>query len=161
SAPTQAKLAAIDVPPAAAPAPAPVPAAPQQMVSHPVVQPVVQPVAQAVGSARPAHAAAPAAVRGSHVVQLGSFSSNEGAQRAWRHFTARNRGLAGYRSQITQVAVNGRQFWRVQAVGFTGFASARQMCQSVKAKGGVCLVMAEPAMVTPQGRPTSTRMAQR
>ncbi len=159
SAPAEAKIAAIDVPPAAAPAPAPVPAvsaapaAPQPVVSHAVVQPV--------RASRTAHVSAPAAVRGSHVVQLGSFSSNDGAQRAWRHFTARNRGLAGYHSQITQVAVNGRQFWRVQAVGFNGFASARQMCQSVKAKGGVCLVMSDPTGVSPQGRPTPTRMAQR
>ena len=150
SEPAQARLAAIDVAPSAAAAPAP---AAQQMVSHPVIQPV--------HGVRTASAPAPAGVKGSHVVQLGSFSSNEGAQRAWRHFTARNRGLAGYHSQITQVAVNGRQFWRVQAVGFAGFASARQMCQSVKAKGGVCLVMADPAMLSPQGRPTPTRMAQR
>ena len=99
--------------------------------------------------------------RGSHVVQLGSFASADGAQRAWRHFAARNPGLGSFHSQITQVAVNGRQFWRVQAVGFSGFASARQMCQSVKAKGGVCLVMSEPAGVSPQGRPAATRMAQR
>ncbi len=154
SAPTAAKLAAIDVAPsavAAAPAPAPV----QQVVSQPVAHPV--------HAARTMHAAAPVAAptRGSHVVQLGSFSSAEGAQRAWRHFTTRNRSLAGFHSQTTQVTVNGRQFWRVQAVGFSGFASAKQMCQSVKAKGGVCLVMADPAMVSPQGRPTPTRMAQR
>ncbi|GEO00795.1 hypothetical protein NSE01_26270 [Novosphingobium sediminis] len=155
SAPVSAKIAAIDVAPSAVaePAAAPVYAPAQGMVSHAVVQPV--------RAARTIQASAPAAVRGDHVVQLGSFSSQEGAQRAWRHFTARNRSLAGTRSQITQVSVNGRPFWRVQAVGFNGFASARQMCQSVKAKGGVCLVMAEPAMVSPQGRPTPTRMAQR
>lgn len=150
SAPTAAKLAAIEVAPSAvAAAPAP------QIVSQPVIQPV--------RSVRTARAAAPAAApaRGDHVVQLGSFSSADGAQRAWKHFTTRNRGLAGYHSQTTQVTVNGHQFWRVQAVGFNGFASARQMCQSVKAKGGVCLVMADPAMVSPQGRPTPTRMAQR
>ena len=150
SAPTEAKIAAIDVAPSAAAAPAP---AVQAMVSQPVVQPV--------HGARSAQPAAAAGMRGNHVVQLGSFASAEGAQRAWRHFTARNRSLAGYHSQITQVAVNGRQFWRVQAVGFNGFASARQMCRSVKAKGGVCLVMADPAMTSPQGRPTPTRMAQR
>ncbi|WP_421852887.1 tetratricopeptide repeat protein [Novosphingobium sp.] len=155
TAPAPAKLAALDAPPPAAPAPALVqaPVVQQEMVSHPVVQPVHE--------ARKAAAAAPVAAHGSHVVQLGSFSSADGAQRAWRHFAARNRSLAGYHSQITQVAVNGRQFWRVQAVGFSGFASARQMCQSVKAKGGVCLVMADPAMVSPQGRTTPTRMAQR
>ncbi|MBU6393917.1 MAG: SPOR domain-containing protein [Sphingomonadales bacterium] len=150
SAPIEAKIAAIDVAPSAA-APAPV----QPVVSQPVVQPV--------RGARTLRAAAPAVApaHGSHVVQLGSFSSAEGAQRAWKHFSTRNRSLAGYHSQTTQVTVNGRQFWRVQAVGFNGFASARQMCQSVKAKGGVCLVMADPAMVTPQGRPATTRMAQR
>jgi Flp pilus assembly protein TadD len=160
SAPTPAKLAAIDLPPAAAPAPvaAPAPAAPQPVVAQPMVS---QPVVQPVPAVRTAQASAPAAARGSHVVQLGSFSSNDAAQRAWKHFTARNRDLAGYHSQITQVAVNGRQFWRVQALGFNGFASARQMCQSVKAKGGVCLVMSDPAGVSPQGRPTPTRMAQR
>ncbi len=151
-APASAKLAALDVAPAA-PAPEPAPAVQQQAISHPAVQPVHR--------ARKVAAQAPVAAHGSHVVQLGSFSSADGAQRAWRHFTARSRGLAGYHSQITQVAVNGRQFWRVQAVGFSGFASARQMCQSLKAKGGVCLVMADPAMVTPQGRTVPTRMAQR
>lgn len=163
SAPIQTKLAALDMPPSAvaapAPAPAPAPAlapAPQpmrQMVSHPVVQPV--------RAVRTAKAATPVAAHGSHVVQLGSFASADGAQRAWRHFTARNHNLVGYHNQITQVSVNGRQFWRVQAVGFNGFASAQHMCQSVKAKGGVCLVMSEPAMVTPQGRPATMRMAQR
>lgn len=152
SAPVAAKIAAIDVAPSA-PASALAAAPEQPMVSRPVVQPV--------RSVRTALAAVPAAVRGDHVVQLGSFSSQEGAQRAWRHFSSRNRSLAGYHNQITQVSVNGRQFWRVQAMGFNGFSSARQMCQSVKAKGGVCLVMTEPAMVSPQGRPTPTRMAQR
>jgi cell division protein FtsN len=152
TAPAAAKIAALDVPPAA-PAPEPAPVVQQQVVSHPVVQPVRE--------VRKVPAQASVAAHGSHVVQLGSFSSADGAQRASRHFIARNRGLAGFRSQITQVAVNGRQFWRVQAVGFSGFASARQMCQSVKAKGGVCLVMADPATVSPQGRPTLTRMAQR
>ncbi len=163
SAPTAVKLAAIDLPPAAAPAPvqsaaaAPAPAPARPFVAQPVVQPVFQPMR----TVRTARVAPPAPVRGDHVVQLGSFASADGAQRAWRHFTSGSSGLAGYRSQITQVAVNGRQFWRVQAVGFTGFASARQMCQTVKVKGGVCLVMAEPAALSPQGRTMPTRMAQR
>ncbi|WP_169793718.1 SPOR domain-containing protein [Novosphingobium fuchskuhlense] len=154
SAPAAAKLAAIDVAPSAV-------AAPQQMVSHPVVQPLRGARLAAASVPAAASASAPAGARGSHLVQLGAFSSAEGAQRAWRHFATRNARLSGYHSQITQVAVNGHQFWRVQAVGFTGFASARQMCQSVKAKGGACLVMAEPGTVTPQGRPATTRMAQR
>ncbi|MEI6643915.1 MAG: SPOR domain-containing protein [Novosphingobium sp.] len=144
TAPAAVQLASIDLAPSAAPA------APAQVVSNPVVQPI--PAAAAT--------AAPAG-HGSHVVQLGSFASAEGAQRAWRHFAARNPGLVGYHSQITQVAVKGKQFWRVQAAGFSGFASARQMCQTVKAKGGVCLVMAEPRGLSPEGKPSETRMARR
>jgi len=141
SVPAKAQLAAIDVPPSTTPASA---ASAPHMISSPVVQ------------------AIPATVdHGSHVVQLGAFSSADGAQRAWRHFAARHPGLGSYHSQITQVTVKGHNFWRVQAAGFAGFAVARQMCQSVKAQGGVCLVMAAPSGVTPQGRPATTRMAQR
>jgi Flp pilus assembly protein TadD len=143
TAPVAARIASIDLAPSAAAS-----TATARMVANPVVQPV--------------HAgSAPVAGRGNHVVQLGSFSSNEGAQRAWRHFSTRNPALAGYHSQITQVSVKGRTFWRVQAAGFNGFASARQMCQTVKSKGGVCLVMAEPVGAGPEGRPAATRMAQR
>lgn len=154
SAPVASKLAAIDMPPSAAAAPEAAP----QMVSNPVVQPIHG--RRTVPAASPV-AAASGGARGSHLIQLGSFASADGAQRAWRHYSTRNSSLAGYHSQITQVSVEGRQFWRVQAAGFSGIASARQMCQSVKAKGGVCLVKSEPGGVTPQGRPAATRMAQR
>lgn len=153
SAPAPAKLAALDLPPSAAAERAPA----RPMVANPVVQATHRGVRVAPLAAAPAAGGA----HGSHVVQLGSFSSADGAQRAWRHFAARTPALGSYHSQITQVSVKGRQFWRVQAVGFTGLASARQLCQSVKVKGGVCLVMSDPATVTPQGRPAPTRMAQR
>lgn len=153
SAPAPAKLAALDLPPSAAAERAPA----RPMVANPVVQATHRGMRVAPLAAAPAAGGA----HGSHVVQLGSFSSADGAQRAWRHFAARTPALGSYHSQITQVSVKGRQFWRVQAVGFTGLASARQLCQSVKVKGGVCLVMSDPATVTPQGRPAPTRMAQR
>jgi Flp pilus assembly protein TadD len=141
SVPAKAQLAAIDLPSSNAQAPA---AAAQRFVSSPVVQALPTPVEH-----------------GSHVVQLGSFASADGAQRAWRHFAARHPGLGNFHSQFTEVTVKGHKFWRVQAAGFGGFAAARQMCQSVKVNGGVCLVMAEPRGVSPQGRPAATRMAQR
>lgn len=144
SVPARAQLAAIDLPPSSAQAPA---AAKRQFVSKPVVQPI--------------RAAVAPAGQGSHVVQLGAFASAEGAQRAWRHFAARHAGLSSYHSQFSEVTVKGRKFYRVQASGFAAAGAARQMCQSVKAKGGVCLVMAEPRGVTPQGRTAPTRMAQR
>lgn len=150
SAPANAQLAAIDLPPSSAATSA---ASAQRWVSHPVVQPIRASVA--------AVASVALAGQGSHVVQLGSFASADGAQRAWRHFAARNPGLGNYHSQFTEVTVGGRKFFRVQAAGFSRFAVARQMCQSVKAKGGVCLVMSGPQGLTPQGRPAATRMAQR
>ncbi len=146
SAPAKLQLAAIDLPPSAASmSVAPASAAkPDRFVSNPVVQAVR-------GSA----------AGGAHVVQLGAFASAEGAQRAWRHFAARNPGLGSYQSQFSTVTVKGRTFYRVQAAGFPALAAARQMCQTVKANGGVCLVMSGPQGTTPQGRPASTRMAQR
>lgn len=146
SVPAKLQLAAIDLPPSAAPKSA-APASlvkPERFVSSPVVQHI------------PA-----SAVRSAHVVQLGAFASAEGAQRAWRHFAARNPGLGSYQSQFSEVTVKGRKFYRVQAAGFPALAAARQMCQTVKANGGVCLVMSGPQGLTPQGRPASTRMAQR
>jgi len=144
SVPAKAQLAAIDLPPSNT-------AAPAAGAFGPVSMPKAQPVP----------AAAALAGKASPVVQLGSFASADGAQRAWRHVTAQHPVLGSYRSQFTEVTVAGRKFYRVQAAGFPGLAVARQMCQSVKAKGGVCLVMAEPHGVAPPGRPTATRMAQR
>ena len=148
SVPARAQLAAIDLPPSHAQVTtASSVAAKPQFVSKPVVQPI--------------RAAVAPAGQGSHVVQLGAFASAEGAQRAWRHFAARHVGLSSYHSQFSEVTVRGRKFYRVQASGFAAAVAARHMCQSVKAKGGVCLVMAEPRGVTPQGRTAPTRMAQR
>lgn len=138
----QTQLALIDVPP-----------------SQPYVRPAAAPVRKAAVVAK---AAVAPAKGGTHLVQLGSFSTPEGARRAWRHYTARNPALKGFSNVTTQVTVNGKQFWRVQAAGFAGQASASSMCGSVKARGGVCLVMrgTGAAMPGPQ-RPTESRMAKR
>lgn len=97
---------------------------------------------------------------GTHLVQLGAFSTSEGAQRAWRHFVAKNPALGAHKPVIAQVTVNGRQFWRVQAAGFQGYARASALCGSVKAKGGSCLVMASAARSGPAPM-SETRFARR
>ena len=138
----QTQLALIDVP-----------------ASQPYVRPAAGPARKVAPAAKPVAAPAKA---GTHLVQLGSFSTPEGARRAWRHYTARNPGLKGFTNVTTQVTVNGKQFWRVQAAGFGGYASASSMCGSVKARGGVCLVMRGAAPAQPgQQRPAETRMAKR
>ncbi len=100
--------------------------------------------------------------KGTPAVQLGAFSSAEGARRAWRHFAARHPALAAYRNVTTQVTINGRQLWRVRAAGFSALASATSLCGSVKARGGSCLVLrGTGGAVLPGQRPVETRMAKR
>lgn len=158
SAAADAPLAAIDIAPAeqaATPRPALV-----AMESVPVVQPV--PASRPRAVRRVATPASPATITaaGTYAVQLGSFTSAEGARRASRHFTTRNPHLAGYRNVTTQVTVNGRQFWRVQAAGLAA-GQAFSMCRSIKAKGGACLVMAPPRDAVPQPGRVDTRLARR
>lgn len=164
SVPAPAQLAAIDMPPSSVAAPAQLAPTPREVAAgtrpyrvvgeHKVRQDAT------VSSSGPVALAAPSS-NGTHVVQLGSFRSSEGAQRAWRHFVKRDPSLQAHASLITQVTVNGHQFWRVQAAGFGGYANARSMCGSVRARGGACLVMAASRAVSPQGRPAEARFARR
>ncbi|WP_296674790.1 tetratricopeptide repeat protein [Novosphingobium sp.] len=79
--------------------------------------------------------------KGSHAVQLGSFSSAQGARRAWGIFAAKNPELRRFKMQITQATVFGKQFWRVAAAGFDK-GGASGLCTAVKTRGGVCFAYA-------------------
>jgi tetratricopeptide (TPR) repeat protein len=141
-------LARIDLAPSTAP----------RSVSIPVVEPVPATYAEPARVAptrRVAPTAAPVHGLGTHLVQLGAFNSAETAQRAWHHFQARNPRLQGHASLITKVTVNGRDFWRVQAAGFAGQASAAKLCGSLRAHGGACLVMAVSAAAHVNGVETA------
>jgi Flp pilus assembly protein TadD len=74
---------------------------------------------------------------GSHLVQLGSFSSPEGARRGWGVLASRNPRLREYRMVITPAVVNGKNFWRVAAAGFDA-GTAWSMCSTVRNRGGAC-----------------------
>lgn len=152
-------MAAIDPSWPAAPAPVAAPMAEPQFVSDPVVQPA------RVASASPAKVAAPAraarapvravprradgapvearavAAGGSHLVQLGSFSSEQGARRAWGIFAAKNPELKNFRMTITPATVRGRAFWRVAAAGLDA-GGASGLCSSVRTRGGACFAYA-------------------
>ncbi len=91
---------------------------------------VVQPAAKAA-----------VARNGSHLVQLGSFSSLQGARRGWGILAARNPNLREYRLVITPAVVQGRNYWRVAVAGFNS-RTASGMCSSVKSRGGVCFAYA-------------------
>lgn len=91
---------------------------------------------------RPRHALAKVSGRGSsHLVQLGSFSSEQGARRAWGHYAARNPELRNFKMTITQADVRGKHFWRVAAAGLDG-RGANGLCSAVKNRGGVCFAYA-------------------
>ena len=76
-----------------------------------------------------------------HMVQLGSFSSADNAERAWKIFLARNPDLANFDKTITRARVRGKDFWRVSAAGFDK-RTAVNMCSTVKGKGGGCIAYA-------------------
>ena len=135
-------------------------AAPSNYVAKPAVQAPPSPTSRVAAftravAARPsasrlaaAHAAIPrivawpAAVKnGTHLVQLGSFSSEANARRAVGIFTARSPELRGYRMTITPAVVNGRNFWRVAAAGLTG-SSASSLCSGLKSRGSACFAYA-------------------
>ncbi len=134
-------------------------------VAEPVVAPVTQyesvPVVQQVAAAAtPDYTAreynAPventSVSAGTHMVQMGAFSSAGNAARAKVIFAARNPQLRGREFVVTQAVVRGRNFWRVAVSGYDA-GSAGSLCASVKRGGGACFAYATGHA------PTGDRMA--
>lgn len=123
-------------------------------------QPAVQTAAVREGAApAAAHAAAVRQSAGTHLVQLGSFSSEQGARRAWGIYVKRYPELRDHRMVISQAIVRGKHYWRVSAAGY-GLASSRQMCGRVKSTGEGCFAYAEGHPL-PGALDTGTRLALR
>jgi hypothetical protein len=88
---------------------------------------------------------APAAVRSGRapvVVQLGAFSTEANAERAWLQHSRRYH-LQGRNPLTTTINVNGRTLHRVSVTGFASTADAQRLCGQIKAGGGVCFVRAQ------------------
>lgn len=141
----------------AAPKPAPVAPATKFVVENEAPQvksaaatpvPVNTPAAKAIAAARPIlqKVAFQPTVKqvtrssGTHLVQLGAFSSTKGAQRAWGILTAQNSDLAAFQHASSRINVNGKTLYRLAAMGFGNAKSAKAMCDGIKAKGGSCIV---------------------
>ena len=101
--------------------------------------------------AKPAPVTAPKAARqaqgpakaGSHLVQLGSFSSEANARRAWGIYLTRYPQLRDRQMVITRAVVGGKNYWRVSAAGYDA-RSAQAMCGQVKRNSGSgCFAYAE------------------
>jgi len=93
---------------------------------------VSQPVVQHTTS-RPAIARQATPNDGSHLIQLGSFASEQGARRAWSIYTSRFPELADREMVITQAVVRGKRYWRVSAGGFTQ-DNGDAMCRAVRSQ---------------------------
>lgn len=99
--------------------------------------------APAPASARASVASAGPVADPTHLVQLGSFSSEQGARRAWGIYVSRHPELADHEMVITEAVVRGKRYWRVSAGGFN-VASSRSMCSSVNrsSSGEGCITWA-------------------
>jgi len=134
--------------PALLPAPAPV-AAPTPRRSVAQAFGTAAPAAKPAVSPRVPTPARAAADGRTHFVQLGSFSSEQGARRAWGIYTRQNPSLAAYPMTITPAVVHGKAVWRVAAGGLGSGHAAGGLCSAVKARGGACFAYAAPVKVAP------------
>ena len=87
--------------------------------------------------------AAPAVRRGDspYVVQLGAFSNEGNAERAWQQAESRF-GLDAHVPLTTTIDINGRTLHRVSVSGFASRSDAARLCGSIRARGGACFVRA-------------------
>ncbi|WP_144096325.1 SPOR domain-containing protein [Croceicoccus sediminis] len=137
-----------------------VPASQPAMMQMAVIQPTpkkaapveakpVKVAAVAPAKAAPKASAKPAAPRlptpsasGTHVAQLGSYTSEANARAGWKVFQSRYSNLKGQQPVITKASVDGTDYFRVAAGGFDA-KSAAQMCNAVKSSGHGCLPIAK------------------
>lgn len=123
-------------------------------------EPAVQTAAIRQGAApAPARAAAAKQADGTHLVQLGSFSSEQGARRAWGIYVRRYPELANHAMVISEAVVRGKRYWRVSAAGYDS-AGSRAMCGRVKNSGEGCFAYAEGRPL-PGAVDTGVRLARR
>ena len=111
---------------------APVTAAPKQ---HPAPAP-----APAAKQQVPAPAPAPAPARppaGGTTIQLGAFSSQAGANNAWKALSARFKYLAPLTHSVVPATVGGKTLYRLRASG----ADAGGLCNRLRIAGESCVVV--------------------
>ena len=148
--------------------PAPVGTTPAQMIASAVEfagQPVVQQTPTRLGAAEPAKysrgngAAAAAIQAGDHLVQLGSFSSEAGARRAWGIYARQFPELSQFDMVITKAVVKGKTYYRVSAGGLAR-ADAGSFCSNAKRQGQGCIAWSTSRPL-PGAVDTGVRMARR
>ena len=100
-------------------------------------------MAKAETKKAPKHAA-PAPKGDTHLVQLGSYSSEAEAKRGWTTLKGKFPQLASHDFVITKAQVKGKTYYRVAAAGF-GRQGAANMCSTVKSAGRGCFAYSKAA----------------
>jgi hypothetical protein len=130
-------------PPAKAPAAA-APAAKAEMAKGPAPvakAPVVaSKAAPAPAKAAPAKAAPSPAAGGGATIQLGAFSSEESAAKAWISLSKRFAYLQGLSKSVAPAEVGGNRVYRLRAVAASG-AAASDICGKLRVAGENCAVI--------------------
>ena len=124
--------------------------------------PVIASAPAARKAVRQSQPAAPVSASGdgTHLVQLGSFSSPQGAERAKAIYLRRYPELNGEQMVVTEAVVRGKRYWRVSAAGYER-AESKQMCARVNsASNEGCITWAEGSPL-PGAVDTGIRMARR
>ncbi len=98
--------------------------------------------------------------QGSHLVQLGSFSSRDNAERAWDIYVSRYPELANHDRVITEAVLNGKRYFRVSAGGFAK-AESNSMCDRVDAANGDGCISWAASSPLPGAVDTGIRFASR
>ncbi len=118
----------------------------------------VAPIKLALAAVEPVRA-----ISGTHLVQLGAYSSAANAKVAWSQLSKRYGMLRDFSSASSTVNVNGKSLIRLAAMGFGNKASADAVCQSIKSSGGACIVRSATgeAPVRMAGKLTPRKLASR
>lgn len=101
-------------------------------VPAPTPAPRVEPVA--------APPAAVSAAAGGNAVQLGAFSSNAGAQAAWKSMSGRFASLKPLTNSVVTATVGGKTVYRLRA-NVASAAEANTLCGKLKVAGESCTVI--------------------
>jgi len=99
-----------------------------------------KPVKLALVDTKPRKTASRRLTGGAYLVQLGAFSSEQNAQRAWGELQTQHKVLAPFQSTSSTVNSNGRKLYRLSAMGFGNKDAATSVCDDIKSKGGSCIV---------------------
>jgi cell division septation protein DedD len=133
--------AATTPPPPAIPLRALVPVPAAEAPPAPAPEPVPAPM---IATPRPAPtpAPAPAPVGGRVQVQLGAMSTEEAARGEWVRLQGRVPDLQGRSPQILRFERPGQPpLFRLRTGGFADQDAARQLCETVRARGGNCMLL--------------------